>query len=259
MLGYFKKRKRKRLIETSIIPSPLWDASVGKSHCLRGLDDGESRRLRELATVFLWEKEFLPVRGAAVTERIKILIASYACLPVLNLGIDRYDRWSSIILTPREYRVENREVDEFGVVHEYEDEVSGEVLELGPVIFSLADIRGSGKGDNVVIHEMAHKLDGLGGAVDGMPPLEGRVEPERWRKDFGEAFQKLREAGSRGVRNVLLRRFDSYASEDPSEFFAVSCEYFFERPHFLSRVFPEVYAGLSDFFLQDPVSRLEGR
>jgi hypothetical protein len=259
MFRYFKERRRKRIVESSPIPGPLWEDAAAALHCLRGLRDEELSRLRGIAAIFLAEKEFLPVRGATVTEDIKIAIAALAGLPVLNLGIDRYDGWSSIILTPREYLVENREVDNSGVVREYEDEVSGEVLELGPVVFSLADILDFGGGYNVVIHEMAHKIDGRSGAVDGMPPLDGRVEPERWRKDFGAAFEHLRGVGGPRRKSPLLKRFDSYAAEDPAEFFAVSCEYFFERPHFLSSLFPEVYARLSEFFLQDPASRTGGR
>lgn len=259
MFGFFKARRRKRLIETALVSGSLWERAVQNSRALRTLPADDIRRLRELATIFLAEKEFLPVRGAVCADGVKVLISAQACLPILNLGMSWYDGWSSIILTPREYRVDNREVDESGVVHEYRDEVSGEVLELGPVIFSLEDIQNAGGGYNVVIHEMAHKLDGRNGAFDGMPPLPDRAQAAAWRKSFGGAFEKLRNAGSGRIKSPLLRRVDSYAAEDPSEFFAVSCEYFFERPHFLLSVFPEVYARLADFFRQDPASRLGGQ
>ena len=39
-----------------------------------------------------------------------------------------------------------------------------------------------GDGRNVVFHEFAHHLDGLDGAMDGVPPLEGRAAQRRWQE-----------------------------------------------------------------------------
>jgi Mlc titration factor MtfA (ptsG expression regulator) len=258
MFAFLKRRRRKRLLETSPIPESLWAKTAGSLRILRRLGGDDTRRLRELAAIFLAEKEFHLVRGAEASDRIRVLIAAQACLPVLNLGIDWYDDWSTIILTPREYRVERREIDENGVVHEYEDEAAGEVLELGPVVFSVADVLDAGGGYNVIIHEMAHKLDGRGGSMNGMPPLGGRSDPRLWRSDFSAALERLRARSEKGGRGILLGRLDPYAAEDPSEFFAVMCEYFFDLPHRLRGVFPDVYLRLTEFFRQDPAGRREG-
>ena len=59
-----------------------------------------------------------------------------------------------------------------GVEHRWEEERSGESWLGGPVVLSLEDVEASGCGDgyNVVIHEMAHKLDMLDGDANGRAP-----------------------------------------------------------------------------------------
>ena len=81
-----------------------------------------------------------------------------------------------------------------------------------------------------------------------------------WREAFGSAFESLRAgldrpAGKRGRRTGGNRgpRIDSYAAESPDEFFAVCCEYFFEKPALLNSEYPAVYAQLALFFRRNPL------
>jgi Mlc titration factor MtfA (ptsG expression regulator) len=122
------------------------------------------------------------------------------------------------------------------------------------------DIEASGWGDgyNVVIHEMAHKLDGRDGSYDGCPPLHPGMDYGAWREAFSEAYGSLRSSLERPRRPGSGRakrgsRIDSYAAESPDEFFAVACEYFFERPALLDSEYPAVYAQLALFFRRDPI------
>jgi Mlc titration factor MtfA (ptsG expression regulator) len=48
---------------------------------------------------------------------------------------------------------------------------------------------------------------------------------------------------------------NAYAGESLVEFFAVACEYFFDRPGRLQTIYPVVYDHLKEFFGQDPVER----
>jgi len=259
-LGFFSflsEARRRRLLARNPIPEDLWIWALEEHPILHGLADQERSRLKELATLFLAEKEFLHPADLEVSESTTLSIAVQACLPILNLGIGWYDDWSTVILTPEGYKIRKREVDEAGVVREFDDEVGGEVLELGPVVFSLRDVEDSGWGEgyNVVIHEMAHKIDGRAGTIDGCPPLPGGLDPRIWKKSFSEAYEKFKGSIDRPGKSSLLKRIDTYAAEHPSEFFAVACEYFFERPHLLGSAFPEVYGLLVRFFFQDPAAR----
>ena len=47
---------------------------------------------------------------------------------------------------------------------------------------------------------------------------------------------------------------DPYAAEDPSEFFAVCCEMFFDVPADFRREHPALYAQLARYFKQDPAA-----
>jgi Mlc titration factor MtfA (ptsG expression regulator) len=262
LLSPFRAARRRRLLERFPIDGELWDWAIKEHKIFRRLDEADRARLRELATIFLAEKLFDPVGGVELNDELKVSVAAQACLPLLGLDIDWYSDWSTIIVTPREYDVRKKDVDEAGVVHEYDDEFSGEAFDLGPVALSRVDIEASGWGDgyNVVIHEMAHKLDGRDGSFDGCPPLHKDMDYGAWREAFGSAFESLRAglerpAGKRGRRSGRNRgpRIDSYAAESPDEFFAVCCEYFFERPALLNSEYPGVYAQLALFFRRSPV------
>jgi len=114
-------------------------------------------------------------------------------------------------------------------------------------------------GYNVVIHEMAHKLDGRDGVYDGCPPLHRGMDFDAWRDAFRASYESLRSSlerpaprRGRGSRAKRGPRIDSYAAASPDEFFAVACEYFYERPALLRSEYPEVYRQLTLFFRRDP-------
>ena len=257
----FRAARRRRILERSPIDDELWDWALKEHKIFRWLGQDDRARLRELSTVFLGEKIFDPVAGVELDEELKVSIAAQACLPLLGLDLDWYSGWSTIIVMPREYDVRTRDVDEAGVVHEYDDEFSGEAFDLGPVALSRVDVEASGWGDgyNVVIHEMAHKLDGKDGSYDGCPPLHRDMDYAAWREAFRGAYESLRDsldrpAPRRGRSSRAKRgpRIDSYAAESPDEFFAVACEYFFERPALLNSEYPAVFRQLALFFRRDP-------
>ena len=129
-------------------------------------------------------------------------------------------------------------------------------MELGPVILSYRDVEDSGWGDgyNVVIHEMAHKLDHRSGDYDGCPPLHKGMSYEDWGRAFTEAYEdmrsKVRRLGKRAEKTLAI---DPYAATDPAEFFAVCSEYFFEAPKVLKKEYPGVYGQLCLFYRQEPL------
>jgi len=111
-----------------------------------------------------------------------------------------------------------------------------------------------------VIHEMAHKLDGRDGAFDGCPPLHRGMDYDSWREAFREAYESLRSSLDRPAprrahasRSKRGPRIDSYAAESPDEFFAVACEYFYEKPALLRSEYPEVFKQLVLFFRRNPI------
>ena len=236
------------------MPKEAWHAAVSGLPVLRGLSEDELERLRELATLFLHEKQVVAAGGFSLDDDTQIKIAAQACLPILNLGLDYYAGWVSVIVYPDEFVPEHEFMDEAGVVHIVHAPVTGESWERGPVILSGADaVRCDGHdGTNVVIHEFAHKLDMLSGAMNGFPPPHREMSSEHWAQTFTAAFTDFCAKVERGVEMAL----DPYGAENPAEFFAVASEAFFETPHTLQQAYPDVYRQLAAFYRQDPAQRI---
>ncbi len=178
--------------------------------------------------LFLHEKHFEPVQGMVLDDAKRLRIAALACLPILELGLDAYAAFHSIVVHPDEFLVRDREYeDEDGVVHVGDDLLSGEAFEQGPVVFAWTEIEASARGEgyNVVAHEMAHKLDMLSGETNGVPPLHADMRTPEWVAAFDAAYDDLCEQIERGVTPWI----DPYAVEDSAEFFAVSVELFFDH------------------------------
>ncbi|MEX2354184.1 MAG: M90 family metallopeptidase, partial [Gammaproteobacteria bacterium] len=136
--------------------------------------------------------------------------------------------------------------DDAGVLHTDPDLRAGEAWGRGPVIVSWADITRSRRGHNVIIHEMAHKLDMLDGDANGRPPLHKDMNPQAWTAAFSEAYARHVEEVDAGIETEI----DAYAATDPAEFFAVTSEVFFEAPEVLRRIWPQVYAQLALYYRQ---------
>jgi Mlc titration factor MtfA (ptsG expression regulator) len=256
-MGWFRDWKRKRILGRHRIDDVLWMRAKEHLPFLKGLSAGEERRLKELAVLFLAEKQFTPVQGLALSDDDRVEIALQACLPVLELGPDWYDGWVGIVVHPSDFHVQRSEMGEDGVVHEWADELAGESWPGGPVVLSWEALDDSGSvaegGANVVIHEFAHKLDMMTGEADGVPPLPSRAERERWIEVFDAEFDRFCRNVDAGQETFL----DPYAAEHEAEFFAVASEAFFESPNALLREFPGLYGLFRNFYRQDPSQRLK--
>ncbi len=239
--------------KTAIDPA-LWARTIAQLPFLADLAVDDKNALKNLAEEFLASKEFTVAGGLELSDEICVSIAAQGCLPILNLGIKAYREWVGIIVYPDEFVVARQIEDENGVIHEYDDVLSGEAWEGGPLIISWRDVQMAGKGYNVVIHEFAHKLDMLNGEADGMPALHSGLHEEEWISVFSDAFENF----CRRVDGGEETRIDPYASDDPAEFFAVLSESFFELPEVVNLEYPAVYNLLKRYYRQDPLNRTSG-
>jgi Mlc titration factor MtfA (ptsG expression regulator) len=251
MFGLLRSRRRRRVLARAAIPDALWNATIAATPILARLDAESQRRLRDLALLFLHEKRLEAAGGLSIDDAMRVRIAALACLLILELGIDGYDGFSSVVVYPDEFLVRNREyVDDDGIVHSSDDVLSGEAWAQGPVILAWKEVEASGCGDgfNVVAHEFAHKLDLLDGSFDGMPPLHAGMRAKDWIEAFQAAYDDLHVRLERGEETWL----DPYAAEEPAEFFAVCSEMFFDVPEEFRTEYHSLYAQLSAFYKQDP-------
>jgi Mlc titration factor MtfA (ptsG expression regulator) len=247
-----KDCRRQRTLRRTTLDPALWHHITRGLPFLHGLTPEEMQRLHDCALLFLQEKEMHGARGFVPSDAVRLSIAVQACLPILNLGLDAYSGWVGIVIYPGEFKVRREEIDPSGVVHEYDDELSGEAWPGGPVILSWQDIKLGTAGYNVVIHEFAHKLHMSRGDMDDFPRPHARMDKEKWLAAWDAAYDEFCSEVDAGAETV----FDPYASEQPAEFFAVLSEAFFTMPHAVRSIYPELYMELALYYRQDPAARL---
>jgi len=215
----------------------------------------EKAHLRALTTLFLHEKRFVGVQGLQLTNTMCLTIATQACLPALSFGMGCLSGWIDIIIYPGAFRISRDEIDMTGVVHHQKRVLVGESWSRGPLILSWEDVerdsQGEQPGRNVVIHEIAHKLDMLNGPADGFPPLNYRMPISEWTSALSSAYENLVQRIEHHHRICI----NPYAATSPAEFFAVVSEYFFCAPEVLYVHFTAVYSQLELYYRQNPLIR----
>ncbi|HEY8158642.1 MAG TPA: M90 family metallopeptidase [Methylobacter sp.] len=255
-MNIFKRARTRYILHRHAIGHDLWSGAVEKLPLLQGMTAVEKAHLRELSTLFLYEKKFFGAQAFVLTDAMCLTIAIQACLPVLGLGIGCLSGWTEIIVYPEAFRISRDETDEAGVVHHQEQALTGESWSRGPLILSWDEVerdrQDSQSGRNVVIHEIAHKLDTLNGSANGYPPLHYQMDVTRWTASLSTAYQSL----VRQVDHRHLTCINPYAATNPAEFFAVISEYFFCAPETLHTHFADVYQQLKLYYRQDPLRRV---
>jgi len=256
MLGglqrWWQARRDAAALRRRPIPDDLWKRTLVRYPFLRAGGEAGAPELRRMTSLFLDRKEFTAVPPVRLTNDVVVAVAAQACLPVLRLGLDRYDGFVGIVLQPDQVVARREHVDDDGVVHEYDEVLSGEAVQGGPVMLSWRDVRGSGRsaseGYNVVIHEFAHVLDMADGVADGVPLLPPDLPREHWlatlAADYG-AFAARVDAGE----DTAL---DPYGAQAPEEFFAVASEALFVDPQRLRAEHPALHEMLARFYRVDP-------
>ena len=218
------------------------------------LSAGDRAELLGHIQIFLAEKRFEGCGGFAITDEVRVTIAAQACLLLLHRRTDYFPDLLTILVYPLTYMVdEKRQIGE----HVWEQGSVGRLGETGRRMGSLVLSWGAVKhgaadpadGKSVVLHEFAHQLDFENQAGDGVPGLATREQQLAWSEVMRSEFASLRAADESGIPTLL----DTYGATDPVEFFAVSVEAFFERPHALRARHPKLYAELRKYFQQDPV------
>lgn len=250
-IGWLRNWRTQRILRRSTLTGSAWHRICEELPVLAHLSDGELARLRDLVVVFLHCKKFQGGAGLEVDEHMRLTISAQACLLVLNLGMDYYRGWHTVIVLPDRYRAQRLVQDKAGVVHHYDEALAGEAWTGGPVVLSWHDVLLGGQGYNVIIHEFAHKLDMLNGEDNGFPPLHRDMDTRLWSKIFSQAYRDFCQRVEQGNDTLI----DPYGATSPGEFFAVLCEAFFEIPVLLRSEYPAVYRQLCAFFRQQPAER----
>jgi len=162
MFDFFKNRRREALLQQPLTEDEraILDQNVPY---LAELSTADRSELEGLVRIFVTEKHFEGCAGLELTDEIKLTIAAQACLLLLHRETDIYPNVDSILVYPSAYRVPTEQHD--GLVVLQEDQARlGESWQRGLVVLSwdhaLSGAAQPHDGQNVVLHEFAHQLDG---------------------------------------------------------------------------------------------------
>ncbi len=257
MFRWLTERRRRHLLEE---PFPdAWTAILEKNvAAYKLLDSDEQKRLRDLAQVFIAEKHWEGCGGLELTDEMRVTIAGSGCMLLLGRDHDLFEDVDSILVYPSTVMrpPEQRGFFDPGARPMREDvALLGEAHVHGPVILAWDNVifgtRNDHDAHNVVMHELAHKIDFVDGDVDGTPPLDTAAERRAWGAAFSAAFNAQKARAERGQKSFLR----DYAITNEAEYFAVATETFFEKPKAMLRELPDVYAALADFYQLDLAAR----
>jgi len=251
VFSFFKSRRRKKLLAQPLSAKQQEIITTNVAVSMR-LSTTQCERLIAATKIIASERTFVGSGGLVITDEIKFTISAQAAL--LLLGEDGYyfDRVPTIFVYPHYQTIQARRDLKTAVLVEEGVPIEGQVLEQGEIRLAWNDVlygsRDASDGENVVLHEFAHHLDGLDGEIGGIPPLASREQRERWIATFDRELAELRSDLATG-RQVFLH---AEAAENRAELFAYSTECFFEQPRKLAQFHPELFDCLRAFYKIDP-------
>lgn len=209
-------------------------------------------KLKKRIAVFMDEKLFEGCGGLTLTDDMRVIIAAYACMLILEEASDYYPSLQSVLVYPSDYMGAVYDVGPGGVVTEGFEPRSGESWHPGNIVLSWDDvkdgIRNPSDGRNLIYHEFAHQLDYRYGLSAGIDP-DGNTElDDEWAQALAEDYRSHLRHVHQGRQTLL----DPYGAENPAEFFAVLTECFLEQPVKLKQEHSTLYRLLCEFFKYDP-------
>lgn len=258
--GLLSRRLRKRRI-----PASVWFDVEKQNPLLARFGHTQRLQLRILTSKILWQKTFSPSQGMILTDVIRASLASQIAVAIFGLSstgrnsLSWLRNWREVIVYPAPFRPHRQqstamEGTPLGLVLHTDVVELGETSYQGPLIvqWQKTNSRGSVRQapSQVMIHELAHKLDMLDGSTNGHPPLHASMDHRLWHDTLQTAFTHLNQQLESGHKAAI----NPYAATSPAEFFAVCSEYFFGAPKKLNSTYPNVYEQMSLFYRQRPLA-----
>jgi MtfA peptidase len=215
------------------------------------LSSADQERLHHSMLRFIYTKEFIGVH-LEVTEEIKLVIAFYACLLLMNKATNNcYDNLKTIIVYP--HSVITDEVKSYGGIYTKAQFMIEGQSANDTVVITWHEAKKEAyhmRHNNVILHEFAHEIDFMDGEIDGVPPIE-KSKYDGWVHTLHKEFNALNTIARKDREWGKYKLLGSYAATNEAEFFAVVTERFFETPLSLKQHFPELYNEFEDFYQID--------
>jgi Mlc titration factor MtfA (ptsG expression regulator) len=256
VFGPWSRAARRRKLLAEPLAAGIRETIARNVVVFSRLAEREQARLLDAARIIAHERRFVGCKGLEVTEEMKLTIAAQAALLVIGEGGYYFDRVTSILVYP--YKMVLPPAHGRGSHDDDVDErvILGQAFQGGEIILSWPDSLHGGQvpddGENVVLHELAHHLDGLDGHMGGSPPGLSSEAQARFHTAIQQTLDQLGRELDGDAEDGADDLLPPAAEESPAELFAYSTEAFFERPHELARRYPDLFACLGGFYKIDP-------
>ncbi len=227
----------------SIEWQPAWsDFLADKVVFYQALNQADKKRFEQRILLFLMTTE-IDATAFDVTDEDCLLVAASAVIPVWGFPEWHYVNLKTVFLMPNAFndRFECNQPDSL---------ITG-MVGTGPMVNKMVLSRpalhlgfeNTRDKRNVGIHEFVHLVDMADGECDGYPErLKEYAYSIPWFELMGQKIKEI----NQGEGNIR-----EYGAWNRAEFFAVSSEYFFERPEMLRKKHPKLFAALSAIYQQD--------
>lgn len=191
------------------------------------LSEKHKKQFQHRVALFISEKNFVGRNNLVITDQMKIMVASIACMLSFGRKNYTYSLIDFILIYPAEfYSTVNNDY------HKGEFNPKERALVLSWKDFEEG-FQISNDNLNIGIHEFMHAMQ-----------LEAKRSRDLDSLRFAKQFQNiLKQLTQQDVKDQLEKTafFRAYAFTNQYEFMAVLVEYFFESPEDFKRLFPKIY------------------
>ena len=230
---------KRRTEETIPLPENYQELLTDYVQFYRQLDGEDKEKFEKRVEQFLSAVKITGV-NAVVEDLDRLLIASGAIIPVFAIPDWQYINLHEVLLYPGAF---NEDFDQGGSDRPIAGMVGTGAMQHVMIITKWQLRQGfinNQDAHNTVIHEFVHLIDKMDGTFDGVPEIIlERKYVERWKQIMDTTISRMKNHGS---------DIDMYGATNPTEFFAVVSEYFFEQPGLLETNHQELYEMLERIY-----------
>lgn len=205
----------------------------------RQLKPAERKIFEDRVGLFLAEIRITEVDKEVPDKETCYYVAASAVIAYWGLPYWNYGDLTEVLVYPENYHPDgkiHRSGTHQGQVHHGGLMDSTMILSLRALKHGYSNATDK---KNVGVHEFAHLIDKHDGDIDGLPfDLEENGE-KIWMQLAEIEIEKIRKGKS---------DINPYAGTNHAEFFAVTVEYFKERPALFQKKHPRLYAILEGYF-----------
>ena len=205
----------------------------------RQLDEEGKERFEKRVEHFLSAVKITGV-NAVVEDLDRLLIASGAIIPVFEISDWQYINLHEVLLYPGAF---NEDFDQTGSDRPFGGMVGNGAMQHVMIITKWQLRQGfinEQDTHNTAIHEFVHLIDKMDGTLDGVPEIIlERKYVAQWKNLMDTTMGQIRMYGS---------DINMYGATNPTEFFAVISEYFFEQPDLLKANHSDLYEMLGRIY-----------